>query len=180
MCGFDPLHYLTSTFRPQSNGLVEPGVISLRDVLQKLDKLDPETLSKVCFNVNNHVAEDGSGTPASRFLRRSPRGSRPNSIERQVEHRDQVRVRHHKMENLAKAKGRSSRDELSVGDCVWVQDHQTKKWRRSGVVVEGHLLVRIQNLCLLSSTSGMGGQVLDISTICDLISKESGVKPVLK
>ena len=88
----------------------------------------------ICFDINNHVAPDGSGIRASRFLLRSPRVSLPYSVERHVEHRDQVRVRHHKMDNLAKAKGRTSRDDFAVGDCVCVQDPQTRKWRWSGVV----------------------------------------------
>ena len=118
-----------------SNGQAERAVKSIKDILKKEGRTVTKAhLAEVCFSVNCHQ-EEGSGSRAERFFRRSPRSLLPNSIKRELKHRDLIKHRHEKQLRLAKAKGRESKDEFKMGDLVRVQDHVDKNWKKKGKVV---------------------------------------------
>ena len=92
--GYHVNHYVTPAHHPSSNGLVERGVRSLKDVYGKQSKpMTKGMLKRICFEVNNHPQRDGSGTANEKFLRRGPRTMLPNSIKRELRHRDLVQRR---------------------------------------------------------------------------------------
>ena len=104
------------------------GVQSIKEVLAKTKSLTVEKLSELCFNINNHQSQDGSGTANSSFLRRAPRTNLPNSMETEVKHSDMITIRHDKQMKIALQKGRTSKDVFKCGDAVRVQDPLSKKW----------------------------------------------------
>ena len=54
-------HHYSSYYRPMSNAPAERSVRSVKDVLRK-------TLRSVVFGINQHQAQDGSGSPSERFF----------------------------------------------------------------------------------------------------------------
>ena len=58
----------------------------------------------------------------------------PNSIKREIAHRDIIQRRDENQEKLAKAKGRSKNDIFEENDKVILQDPRTSKWSQHGVV----------------------------------------------
>ena len=133
--GMGILHKLSSPYNSQSNGLAERGVRQIKDVLQKKKKVDKQELQKIVFDINNHV-QKREGTAAERFFRRSPRSNLPNSVNREIDHRNLISNRHKKQEKIATAKGRKSKDQFEVGDDVVIQNPQTKRWNIEGVIKE--------------------------------------------
>ena len=111
------VHHYSSAYRSSSNGLAKRGARSIKYVLKKTKILNPEVLKELLFNINSHSqGEEGSNN--ARFYRRSPRTRLPNSVQRQIEHRDMVRLRHSKQEKLARCKGRSSHEVFEEDDIV--------------------------------------------------------------
>ena len=126
-------HTASSPYNPQSNGLAERGVRQIKDVLRKIKKKPTkDQLREWVFMINNHVQSDGSGTAAQRFFRRGVRTLLPNSIVREVDHRQLIQKRHEKQVKIATAKGRTSKDVFVNGDKVRVQDHNSG---RSGLSI---------------------------------------------
>ena len=80
------------------------------------------------FSINNHVQRGNSGSAAQRFFRRGVRTRLPNSIEREIDHRQLIKSRHEKQLKLALAKGRTSTKQFLIDDKVVVQHHTTGKW----------------------------------------------------
>ena len=115
-------HCYTSAYRPQSNSPAERGVKSLKEVILKLGKVDVNILRELVFNVNNHAAQDHSGTNAERFLLRGIRTNLPNSFKRNIKVDDLIKIRSDKRQKLATKQGRKSSDEFEVGQEVRVQD----------------------------------------------------------
>ena len=84
--------------------------------------------------INNHVQNDGTGTAAQRFFRRGVRTRLPNSIVREIDHRQLIQKRHEKQVKIATEKGRTSKDIFMNDDKVVIQDHKTGKWTLKGVI----------------------------------------------
>ena len=134
--GMGILHKLSSPYNSQSNGLAERGVRQIKDVLQKKkEKVNKQDLKKIVFDINNHV-QRGEGSAAERFFKRAPRSNLPNSVNREIDHRNLISNRHKKQEKIACAKGRKSKDHFVVGDEVVIQHPQTKRWNIEGVIEE--------------------------------------------
>ena len=133
--GYGIKHVPSSPYSPSSNGLAERGVRQIKDILKRDGLPSTERLTEICFLVNNHV-QDGCGSPAERFLRRRPRSLLPNSIKREVKHRDLVAERHRKQKKLAHAKGRNSAEKFELEDKVVVQCPMTRKWNKRGKISE--------------------------------------------
>ena len=128
-------HTASSPYNPQSNGLAERGVRQIKDVLRKIKKKpSKDELREWVFMINNHVQSDGSGTAAQRFFRRGVRTRLPNSIVREIDHRQLIQKRHEKQVKIATAKGRTSKDVFMNDDKVVIQDHKTGKWTLKGVI----------------------------------------------
>ena len=67
-----------------------------------------KTLRTVIFNVNQHVAPDGSGSPAQLFFKRRIHNGLPTVIEKEVKYEDYMRICARKQMDAAKKKGRVS------------------------------------------------------------------------
>ena len=70
----------------------------------------------------------------------------PNSLKREIEHRDLVAKRQSKQEAIAKKKGRASKDEFKTGDRVRVRDPKTGKWDKIGTITEERDMDGYRNL----------------------------------
>ena len=53
---------------------------------------------------------------------------------REIAHRDIVQKRNVKQEEIAKSKGRPSKDIFEINDEVTMQDPRTKRWTQHGVI----------------------------------------------
>ena len=74
-------HHTTPAHHPRSNGLVERGVRSIREIFEKQDKhMSQKLLKRICFLVNSHPQRNGSGSPNEKYFRRGPRSLLPNSL----------------------------------------------------------------------------------------------------
>ena len=127
-------HRYSSAYRPQSNSPAERNVRSLKDVLEKMPSINDKVLRTIVFNINNHQAPDGSGSPAMRFFKRRIRSGLPTAIEREVNFADLMKIRAKKHKGIAEKKGRKSSDEFVVGDEVRVQCQNTKTWTKVGKI----------------------------------------------
>ena len=108
----------------------------MKDILQKTSGIiSKEELMKITFGINCHD-EGESGSRAERFLRRRPRSNLPNSILRELKFRDLIKSRHQKQLQIAKKKGRTSRDVFMEGDAIRVQDPVDRHWKKKGVIKE--------------------------------------------
>ena len=134
--GHHIIHNYTSAYHPKSNGGSQRAVRSIEDVLRRDGrKITKEILAKVIFAINCHQ-EEKSGSRAERFFRRKPRTYPPNSIKKDLDYQDLVKQRHQKQVNLAKKKGRTSKDDFRVYDMVRIQCHVSKNWIKKGKIVE--------------------------------------------
>ena len=88
------------------------------------------------FDVNNHEAINGSGTPNERFFLRGIRSGLPNSFKKHLKADDLMKIRAAKQMKAAVKKGKMSADSFSVGDSVRIQDMKSKRWNRSGTIKE--------------------------------------------
>ena len=128
-------HTPTSAYNPESNGHAERGVRQIKDVLKKAKrKPSAQELREMVFNINNHVQRGDAGSAAQRFFRRGVRTLLPNSIVREIDHRQLIKARHEKQTRIATEKGRSSKDSFKVGDKVVIQDHLTRRWTLKGEI----------------------------------------------
>ena len=119
------LHHQTSAYHPASNGLVERGVRSLKDILKKVQgPITKSLIDEITFSLNNHPSAY-EGTPNQRFLGRSPRSNLPNSMKKFVDREDLVRNRLMKQQRLAERYGRQSSDQFALQDRVVVRDPGT-------------------------------------------------------
>ena len=109
---------------------------SVKEVLKKEGrKVTKEHLAEVCFKINCNQ-EEGTGSRAERFFRRRPRSLLPNSIKRELNHRDLIKIRHDRQMKLALAKGREAKDKFEVNDLVRVQCQIDKTWKKKGKIVD--------------------------------------------
>ena len=98
-------HTPTSAYNPESNGLAERCVQQIKDVLKKAKKKpSAQELREMLFNINNHVQRGEEGSAAQRFFRRGVRTLLPNSIVREIDHRQLIKARHEKQSRIAMEK----------------------------------------------------------------------------
>ena len=103
-------------------------------MLGKMPAINEKVLRTVVFNINNHIAQDGSGSPAMRFFKLRIRSGLPTAIEKEVNFADLMKIRARKQKGMAEKKGRKSSDEFVVGDKVRVQDQNSKTWTKVGTI----------------------------------------------
>ena len=123
---------VSSAYNPTSNGLAEAGVKNVKALLKKC--MD----SKECFETalaEFRIAprEDGY-SPAELFYKRQVRGLLPElpkrlNVEEAERARDKVQEAY-----TAQHQTRSASKPLLMGQKVWLQDQQTKKWTIEGVI----------------------------------------------
>ena len=123
---------VSSAYNPASNGLAEAGVKNVKALLKKC--LD----NKECFETalaEFRIAprEDGY-SPAELFYKRQVRGLLPElpkklNVEEAEKARDKVQEAYTEQRQT-----RSSSKPLQVGQRVWLQDQQSKKWDIEGVI----------------------------------------------
>ena len=123
---------VSSAYNPASNGLAEAGVKNVKALLKKC--LD----SKECFETalaEFRIAprEDGY-SPAELFYRRQVRGLLPE-LPCKVNVTAAEKARDKTQENYTvQRQNRSPSKPLVMGQRVWLQDQQTKKWTMEGVI----------------------------------------------
>ena len=123
---------VSSAYNPASNGLAEAGVKNVKALLKKCHD------SKECFETalaEFRIAprEDGY-SPAELFYKRQVRGLLPElpkklNVEEAERARDKVQEAY-----TAQRQTRSASKPLVMGQRVWLQDQQSKKWTIGGVI----------------------------------------------
>ena len=123
---------VSSAYNPASNGLAEAGVKNVKALLKKCCD------SKECFETalaEFRIAprEDGY-SPAELFYKRQVRGLLPElpkklNVEEAERARDKVQEAY-----TAQRQTRSASKPLVIGQRVWLQDQQSKKWTIGGVI----------------------------------------------
>ena len=122
-------------YHPASNSLAERAVQSIKSILRKSpENLDDIGLGELCFAINNHVSQEGSGTNNERFLRRSVRTKIPNSINTKLNVDELVKQRINAYETRMKGKlkGRNKSVYL-IGDRARLQNVKTKDFLLTGL-----------------------------------------------
>ena len=123
---------VSSAYNPASNGLAEAGVKNVKALLKKC--LD----SKECFETalaEFRIAprEDGY-SPAELFYRRQVRGLLPE-LPYKINVAEAEQARDKTQESYtAQCQTRPPSKPLMMGQRVWLQDQQTKKWSIEGVI----------------------------------------------
>ena len=70
------------------------------------------------------------------FFKRRIRSGLPSIIKKEIKYKDLMRIRARKQLETAKKKGRVSADIFEIDDEVQVQDAASKKWNKTGRIVE--------------------------------------------
>ena len=123
---------VSSAYNPTSNGLAEAGVKNVKSLLKKCFD------SKECFETalaEFRIAprEDGY-SPAELFYKRHVRGLLPE-LPRKLNVEEAERARDKVQEKAAaQRQTRSTSKILGMGQKVWLQDQQTKRWTIGGVI----------------------------------------------
>ena len=146
-------HVHSSAYTSSSNGLAEAGVRQLKQILSKEPRLTAPELQDLVFHINNRVQSPTLGSAAMRFFRRGPRTILPNSIQREISHREMVRSRHQKQLQIVDRLGRNSADDFKVGDDVLLQNVQTKKWDIVGTISEARFADDGQTISFFVTTA---------------------------
>ena len=124
----------SSAYNSQSMGLVERSVRTIKDILKKNGHLSQLMLDEQVFAIN--AREDGvTGSANSRFFGRGIRSGLPNSLDRFIDWREDVRKRGElKEKRFLKKESSVGKLTYAVGEHVRLQDIRTKRWDRVGVV----------------------------------------------
>ena len=117
------------------NGSAERAMRSVKDLFDKDTVSTGYELIEVVFLINRNVNKDGSGSPSEKFFRTRPRSSLPNSLRREIDHRELQAKRHRNIERMSLKKGCPNKSLFSVGDRVLIQDvASSKKWDSEGII----------------------------------------------
>ena len=111
-------HRYSSYYRAQSNSPAERSVRSIKDVLRKIPSFNEKTVRMVVFGINQHVSQDGSGSPSERFFKRRIRLGLPSIVQKEIKHEDLMRIRARKQLETAKKKERVSADIFEIDNEV--------------------------------------------------------------
>ena len=129
-------HHYSSYYRPRSNAPSERTVRSIKDVLLKIPNFTERNLRTAVFAINQHQAQDGSGSPSQRFFRRHIRTNLPMLIRKELKHEDLMQIRSEKQQKAARKKGKMSADTFEEGDSVRIQNMANSRWDKSGTIKE--------------------------------------------
>ena len=101
-------HCYSPAHSRQSNSEVKRGVRSIKEVLEKIGKIDKKKLCNGEFNFNTHESQDHFGSPAKSSFFRSIRTSLPYFLERDLQVDDLINIWSNKCRLLAAKKRRKS------------------------------------------------------------------------
>ena len=124
----------SSCYNPQSMGLVERSVRTLKEILNKEgNNLSQLQIAEMVFAINSREQQD-QGSAITRFLGRGVRGNLPNSIDRSSNWEENVQTRAEKRQARVNKKGRTvgKKETLEVGEAVKLQNLKIKKWTIGG------------------------------------------------
>ena len=85
-------HHYSSYYRPMSNSPAERTVRSIKDVLKKIPNFSEKNLRTAVFGINQHQAQDGSGSPSESFFKRHIRSGLSKLIRKELQHEDLMRI----------------------------------------------------------------------------------------
>merc|ERR1711923_126933 len=129
--GIKVLH--SSAYNSQSMGLVECSVRTIKEILKKNGHLSQLTLDEQVFAIN--AREDGvTGSNNSRFYGRGVRSGLPNSLDRFIDWKEDIKKRGElKERRFLKKEPTVGKLTYEIGESVRLQDIKTKRWDRVGV-----------------------------------------------
>ena len=127
----------SSAYHPQSQGLVERSVRTLKEILSKNKnkKMSQTDLNEHLYALN--CLEDGEkGSAMSRFMGRATRTMIPNSLRRAINWRKQIQLRGEQIEKRVQKRGRTEQKKLTFeeGEEVWVQCLKSGRWKDKGII----------------------------------------------
>ena len=142
------VHRLASAYYPQSNGRAEAAVRTAKRITKgntgPKGSLDTDAVSKALMQYRNTPIKGANASPAQLMLGRSIRDSVPQprsaykvsaKWEKWLKERE-IALCKSADTHTKETSGRSVHAELSVGSEVLIQNNDTKKWDRSGLIVE--------------------------------------------
>ena len=117
-------------------GLVERSVRTIKEILKKNGHLSQLMLDEQVFAIN--AREDGiTGSNNSRFYGRGVRSGLPNSLDRFIDWKEDIKKRGELKEKRFLKKERTvGKLTYEIGESVRLQDIKTKRWDRHGVVTD--------------------------------------------
>ena len=97
----------SSAYHPQSQGLVERSIKTLKEILDKNGQNLSQLLLNECTYAINCKEDGEKGSAMSRFMGRATSTSIPNSWQRSIDWRKQVELRSEEIEKQVKRKERA-------------------------------------------------------------------------
>ena len=126
----------SSAYNPQSNGLVERGVRSLKHLLKRSDPLNQLQLHELLYCINARHQAGGSGSPLSQFLGRGVRSGIPNSLDRSINWQKLMDIRTAQQEKSVSKPGSCSKEIYELAEQVLIQNIKTKMRDQKGIISE--------------------------------------------
>ena len=124
----------SSAYNPQSQGMVERAVRSIKELLKKSGPLSQLQVHELVYCINAREQQGGQGSPLARFLGHGVRSGLPNSLDRSYNWEKSLEIRAELHRKRVVHPGRVSKEIYEVGETVLVQDVKTKLWKKKGQI----------------------------------------------
>ena len=127
----DIFHDYSSSYNAESNGLAEAGVARVKKLIKKVT-LAGESLIVAMAEFRNSEMADGP-SPAQMFYKRQVRGKLPE-LRRKINLTEDEGTREDRRQKYLSKRNGILKQTFSVGQTVWIQNMNTKRWDIPGTI----------------------------------------------